>query len=141
MSFGRPIALSAPVLMMVAALLIGCAGSGPAAAPPAPTVTVTSAPQEAEKARAASDPLTALDAWNACSSAAQAVYSLHYQGSAVQPYSEAQAPQKNPDGSFSVNIRISPSEDAEVSGGIVGICTIKGTVGAPQIVSFTLKDL
>ena len=141
MSFRQPIFLAVPVFLTAGVLLTGCAGSGRESAPPAPTVTVTSAPQPTERGRAANDPLTALDAWNACSSAAQAVYVLHYQGSVAHPYSEAQAPQKNADGSFSVNIGISPSEDANVSGGIVGICTVKGTVGAPQIVSFTLKDL
>jgi hypothetical protein len=57
------------------------------------------------------------------------------------PYDDARAPEKNSDGSFAVNVGITPPKDAGVNGGIVAICTVRGTLGSPEIVSFTLKDI
>jgi hypothetical protein len=117
-------------------LLTGCASE----AAPTPTVTVTSTVSATPEAQPESA-LSALDAWNACSSAAQAAYVLGHSGSAVVAYSESRAPQKNADGSFSANVGITPAPDTGVNGGIVAICTVKGTHGSPEIVSFTLKDI
>lgn len=106
-----------------------------------PTVTITSSREATTVERSANDALGELDAWNACSSAAQAGYVLQNPGSAVVPYDTSRAPQKNADGSYAVNVGITPPKSAGVNGGIVAICTVKGTLGAPEIVKLSYKDI
>jgi hypothetical protein len=134
------------LLPIVAAVLAGCSSDlADGAQTPVPTVTVTTTATAtatpAAQARTSDDKLTELDAWNACSSAAQAGYVLKYPGSRVIAYDTSRAPQRNDDGSFAVNVGITPAKGSGVNGGIVGICTVKGTIGSPQIVSLMFKDI
>ena len=130
------------VVPIAAFSLVGCAAGQPKAAPSStPTITVTSTPAAVQRKAQANDPLAELDAWNACSSAAQAGYTLQNPGAAVVPYDESRAPVKNGDGSFNVNVGITPAQNAGVNGGIVAICTVRGTLGAPEIVKLSFKDI
>jgi len=128
-------------VLATALLLAGCAASPPASPSPAPTVTVTATATATPAPAAASpdDSLTALGAWTACSVLAQHEYVDQNAGSALAPFGGAQLPEKNPDGTFRAIVGITPPPGT--SGGIIASCDIGGTVGAPTLKAFTLKDI
>jgi hypothetical protein len=134
-------AAAVTAVLPAALLLTGCAASSASSPSPAPTVTVTTTATATPAPAAASpdDPLTALGAWTACTVLAQKEYVDENAGSVVRPFAAAQLPVKNPDGTFRAIVGITPS--TEISGGIVAICDIGGTVGAPTLKAFVLKDI
>lgn len=116
--------------------LAGCAPE-PGTPAPAPTVTVTASPAP----RSAADPLTALDAWLACSSAVQGNYSLNYPGTKIVQY-DATAVTADSAGAFIVKVDFQPPGGTTTNfvPGAEGVCTVSGTVGEPVIKEIAFTD-
>ena len=116
-------------------LLSGCSPE-PGAPTPGPTVTVTATP-----ARAASDPLTTLDAWLACSSAVQGNYALANGGTETLPY-DATMVSEGASGGFIVKVNFRPPGGSTTNtvAGALGVCTVSGTVGEPVIRNIAFSD-
>lgn len=133
---------------VAAAMMTGLAGctAGSAAPTPAPTTTVTAtatATVTATPAPAAvspGDPIDALTAWNACVVLSQAEY--HPQaGSEMRPYDPAHPPTKNADGSWRMIVGYLIVPEVEGAKSNIMICDIGGTLGAPKLVSWSMKDI
>ena len=120
-------------------LLSGCAPE-PGAPTPGPTVTVSATP--ATPARAASDPLTTLDAWLACSSAVQGNYALANGGTEMLPY-DATMVSEGASGGFIVKVNFRPPGGSITNtvAGALGVCAVSGTVGQPVIRNIAFSDL
>lgn len=131
--------LGCAVLLATGVLaLSGCAPE-PVPPTPAPTVTVTTTP--APQPRAASDPLTTLDAWLACSSAVQGNYALDNAGTEMAPY-DATMVSPGASGGFIVKVNFQPPGGSTTNAvpGAQGICTVGGTVGEPVIKEIAFTD-
>ncbi|MFF1574200.1 hypothetical protein ACFVWR_15770 [Leifsonia sp. NPDC058292] len=140
------LAASAAVLTALAAAgaLAGCAASGSvSASTPAPTVTVTATatPAPVKVPASPDDPIDALTAWHACAVLGLANYAADHPGSELRPYDPANGATKNPDGTYQAIAGFSLPQPVDGTGSIVAICTIGGTLGAPKLVSWTLKDI
>lgn len=120
-------------------MLSGCAPEAGAAPAPGPTVTAT---VTVTPSRAASDPLTTLDAWLACSSAVQGNYALANGGTEMLPY-DATMVSGGASGGFVVTVNFRPpgGSIANTAAGAQGMCTVSGTVGEPVIRNITFSDL
>ena len=127
------------VLILAAGTLAftGCSAS-PGAPAPAVTATVTASPAP----RTAADKLTALDAWLACSAAERAGYGLQNPGTVFSPYDESMVIAQS-DGSFTVQVGFQPPGGTTENPvyGAVAECSVKGTVGEPDITSLGETDL
>jgi len=131
----RPLAALALSIAALAALA-GCSSTDGLPEPmPVPTVTVTAAATPAP--RSADDPLTALDAWTACSGAVRATYVLENPTTEVLPYS-SDSVVVQPDGAYEVTLGVeNPASTVESPiYGVQATCLVAGTVGEPEIVSF-----
>jgi hypothetical protein len=121
--------------------LAGCAADA-AGSTPAPTTTVTATVTATPGPTVVSpdDPVDALTAWNACAVLSQA----EYQPTAVsemRPYDPAHPPTKNPDGSWQVIVGYPIVPEVEGAKSNIMICDIAGTLGAPKLVHWTMKDI
>ncbi|WP_426516857.1 hypothetical protein ACPPVQ_19055 [Diaminobutyricibacter sp. McL0618] len=131
--------------LLLAAALSGCsaaAAGDPPASAPTPTVTVTMTATPAPSTPSPDDPIDAATAWAACAVLGQAEYINQTPGSTLRPYDPKQPPTKNADGSWSVTVSMAPppgTHDGFAS--IVALCDIKGTLGAPTLIRWTLKDI
>ena len=130
------IAGCAVVLGVGILVLSGCAPE-PAAPSPGPTVTVTPVPAE----RVASDPLTTLDAWLACSFAVQGNYALQNEGTVMSTYDTSMV-SPGESGGFIVKVGFEPPGGSTTNQvvGAQGICTVSGTVGEPVIKEIAFSD-
>ena len=119
------------VLFVSALALTGCAAE-PA---PVPTVTTTVTATPAPVARAASDPLTELDAWLACSADVRHEFENASESRPVwNPYNEASVTKK--DDGFEVVLTYPDGPDVAT-----WTCDISGTVGDPTISYSGVVDL
>jgi hypothetical protein len=101
---------------------------------PGPTVTITSTPRPADPQ--AGDPMNALVAWTVCRTLGYAGYLKDHPQSTVADYRPGTDSKPNGDGSFSATVGMTGD-----GGGVVSLCTIGGTLGAPTIMSWTMKDV
>jgi hypothetical protein len=129
---------------VAAAMMTGLAGCTAGSAAPTTTVTATAtATVTATPAPAAvspGDPIDALTAWNACVVLSQAEY--HPQaGSEMRPYDPAHPPTKNADGSWRMIVGYLIVPEVEGAKSNIMICDIGGTLGAPKLVSWSMKDI
>jgi hypothetical protein len=118
--------------------LAGCAAEPSTSPAPSATVTtVTPAPD----VRSASDALTELDAWLACSSAVQGNYALNNAGTQMAPY-DASMVSADSAGGFIVKVDFQPpgGSTTDSVAGAQGICTVSGTVGEPVIKQIAFTD-
>lgn len=122
----------------MAALLALAACSGQSQTPPEPdpdpdpTVTVTETPSPTP--RDAADTLTPLDAWLACSAIARHQVPFDQQVTDGDwPTFDPQWVTEDGDGTFHVDVPIPAIKDF---GGIIGRCTIGGTIASPEEVTF-----
>lgn len=104
------------------------------------TVTTTATP--APVVPSPDDPIDALTAWTACAVLGQAEYINRTPGAELRPYNPANAPTKNPDGSWNVIVSMAPPPGVHDGfASIVALCDISGTLGAPKLIRWTLKDI
>jgi hypothetical protein len=132
--------------LLIAAALTGCSSGAadPPASVPTPTVTVTTTTTAtpAPAAPAPADPIDAMTAWTACAVLGQAQYVNQTPGAELRPYDPTHPPTTNTDGSWNVIVSMAPPpgvHDGYAS--IVALCDISGTLGAPKLVRWTLKDI
>lgn len=85
------------------------------------------------------DAVTPLAAWHACAVLGLQEYLTQAEGAKLGPYDDSRAPTRNPDGSYDAIVGFTPPPG--VSGGVVALCTIGGTLGQPTLLRFTLKDI
>ncbi len=136
----KSLAITGCAVVLGAGILVlsGCAPE-PGASNPGPTVTVMTTPAPA--ARAASDPLTTLDAWLACSSAVQGNYALQNGGTEMSAY-DATMVSAGVSGGFIVKVNFQPPGGSATNQvvGAQGVCTVSGTLGEPVIKEIGFSD-
>ena len=127
--------------------LTGCAASAASTPSPVPTVTVTTTttatatPTPTPVQASPDDPMTALVAWTACAVLGAQEYLSQSPGTELRPYNPVDV-KENPDGTYQAMVGMTlPPGTHEGVGSNVAICTIGGTLGAPKLISFTLKDI
>ncbi len=141
----RALAVAGAGALAIAAGISGCAAgaaSDPPASVPTPTVTVTTTATPAPAVPSPDDPVDAMTAWTACAVLGQAEYINQTPGATLRPYDAAQAPTKNPDGTWNVIVSMAPPPGVHDGfASIVALCDISGTLGAPTLTRWTLKDI
>lgn len=131
-------ALAASACLLV---LAGCDSTG-GLPEPVPTATVTETLAATAAPRSADDPLTALDAWVACSGAVRGSFVQDNPDADVLPYSP-ELVVVQPDGAFAVTVNVLPAggTDADPASGVQGACLVAGTIGEPELQSFDFTGL
>lgn len=141
----RALAAAGAGALAIAAGISGCsigAAGDPPASVPTPTVTVTTTATPAPAAPSPDDPIDAMTAWTACAVLGQAQYVNQTPGSELRPYDPTHPPTNNADGSWNVIVSMAPPPGVhEGYASIVALCDISGSLGAPKLLRWTLKDI